>query len=365
MRPILRLATRTTRRTRWTAWGIAVACMVLVGSLSLVDGLSAGVDSATSRFASGPTVYLHGTDLVASAIDETSLVAIPTDFSVLRARPAALNISGVLVTTVVASLTEYHGSTTTVPFPSTAQEIAIDTGLAGEIENASGQPLGATANLTALGVGPVSLEVAPPPGSRPALFPSMWAWVRPDLLIGMNPIVGGPVQAVLTPSPLDPALAARLGLTPLQTVGAAGFAQASVAQAASVLLGLAGLVAVVIALLVANAMGVEVLQRSEEIRTLRSLGASPGVVAAVYEVQALVLALLGATVGSALGVVLVHGLVSFAPLVGFPNLVVLQAPVGPVLAAYGLALAVASLAGLIPAARAASLSRGGLEARPS
>ncbi len=364
-RPILRLATRTTRRTRWTAWGIAVACMVLVGSLSLVEGLSAGVDSATARFASGPTVYLHGTDLVLSAIDESRLVAIPTDFSVVRVHAGALNVSGVTLPIIVASLTEYHGNTTTVPFPSDAQHIAIDTGLAAQFENASGQPLSATANLTAVGVGPIPLQVGPPPGSRPTLFPDTWAWVRPDLLIGMNPILGGPVQAVLTPTPLDPALASRLGLTPLQTVGAAGFAQASVAEASSVLLGLAGLVAVVIALLVANAMGVEVLQRSEEIRTLRSLGASPGVVAAVYEGQALVLALLGATVGSALGIVVVHGLVSFAPLAGFPNLVVLQAPVVPVLAAYGLALAVSALAGLIPAARAASFLRHGSEARPS
>ena len=181
----------------------------------------------------------------------------------------------------------------------------------------------------------------------------------------MNPAEGGPAQAVLTPTPLEPSLAARLGLMPLQTVGAVGFTRASVAEAQSVLFGLAALVAVVIGLLVFNAMGVEVLQRAEEIQTLRGLGAPRSAVLAVYEGRALVSALLGATLGSALGIALAHGIVSFAPLFGFPNLVSLQLPMVPVLAAYGLALGASALAGLAPAARAAAEARRTPEVRPS
>ena len=364
-RPVLRLATRLNHRTRWTAWGIALACMVLVGSLSLVDGLAAGVDSATARFASGPTLYLRGTDLLASTIDEDALVVIPTDYTVLRAHEGTLRINGLVEAVIVASLTDYHGGNATVPFPSGSRELAIDTGLAAQIVAASGEPLDANASLTALGAGAQTFAVAPPPASRPVLFPSTWVWVRPELFVAMSPTLGGPAQAVLTPSPLDPGLAASLGLQPLQTVGAVGFTQASVAEAGGVLLGLAGLVAVVIGLLVFNAMGIEVLERREEIRTLRSLGASPATVLGVYEGQALLVAVVGATVGSALGIVLVHGVVAFAPLFGFPNLVVFQAPVGPVLAAYGLALAAAGLAGLTPAVRAVGLLRRSREAGPS
>lgn len=364
-RPVLRLATRINRRTRWTAWAIAFACMVLVGSLSLVDGLSSGVDSATAHFSSGPTVYLQGNDLLASRIDENAVAAIPTDLAVLRAHAGTLRMNGLVETVIVASLTDYHDGNGSVPFPGGSRDFAIDAGLAAQIERASGSPLNATANLTVLGVGPAELTVAPPPASRPSLFPDTWAWVRPELFIGMNPNLGGPAQAVLTPAPLDPSVVAELGLTPLQTVGAVGFTQASVAEAGAILLGLAGLVAVVISLLVFNSMGIEVLQRTEEIRTLRSLGASPRTVVAVYVGQALLLAVLGATLGSALGIVVVHGLVSFAPLIGFPNLVVFQAPVVPVLEAYGLALAAAAVAGLVPAVRAASLLRRSREAGPS
>lgn len=363
-RPVLRLATRINRRTRWTAWGIALACMVLVGSLSLVDGLGNGMDAATARFSSGPSVYLHGTDLLASAIDENALTVIPTDYAVLRAHEGSLRINGLAEDVIVASLTDYRGGNAST-FPSGTQDIAIDEGLVTRIEAESGSPLDATANLTVLGIGPLDLAVVPPPGGRPSLLPDTWAWVRPEFLVGLSPSLGGPVQAVLTPAPLDPLLAAQLGLTPLQTVGAVGFTQASVAEAGTVLWGLAILVAVVIALLVFNSMGLEVLQREKEIDALRSLGASARTVLAIYEGQALLLALLGATLGSALGVALVHGVVSFAPLFGLPNLVVFQAPVFPVLAAFGLALAASGLAGLVPAVRALAVLRRPSGARPS
>src|SRR5438477_87512 len=52
-RPVLRLATRLTRRTRTTAWAIAFACMVLVGTLSLADGFANGVGSVADRIGSG------------------------------------------------------------------------------------------------------------------------------------------------------------------------------------------------------------------------------------------------------------------------------------------------------------------------
>src|SRR5437879_8802395 len=73
-------------------------------------------------------------------------------------------------------------------------------------------------------------------------------------------------------------------------------------------------------------MILEVHTRTREIATLRSLGASPVTVAGVYEAQAVVLALAGAILGSALGIVAAPAVVSFAPLAGLPHLVVLSPP---------------------------------------
>ena len=356
-RPVLRLATRVSRRTRWTAWAIALACMVLVGSLSLVDGLGAGVDSVTARFSTGPTLYLRGTDLLLSSVDVNALLSISGDYAVLRAHVGTLIVNGTSLSVVVASLTWYHAGNATEAFPADSQQIAVDSGLSHEIEATTGSPPGATVHLTLMDSPPQPLTVAPSPVGRPAMLPDTWGWVRSEFLVALNPLEGGPAQAVITASPLDPALASRLGLAPLQTVGAIGFTRASIAEARSVLFALAAVFAVIIGLLVFSAMGLEVAQRREEIETLRSLGAPPSTVAMIYEAKAAVLALLGATLGSSLGVVVAHAIVSFSPLLGLPNLVALQAPFVPVAFAYALALASAGVAGLVPASRAVRLAR--------
>ena len=92
-RPILRLATRLTRRTRMTAWAIAFACMVLVGTLSLADGFANGVGSVADRIGSGPFVYIRGRELLASEIDADAFSGIPGDFLALRAHVGELEIN--------------------------------------------------------------------------------------------------------------------------------------------------------------------------------------------------------------------------------------------------------------------------------
>lgn len=364
-RPVLRLATRMNRRTRWTAWGVAIACMVLVGSLNLVAGLGTGVGSVTARFSAGATVYLHGSDLLASAIDENAVAAVLSDYVILRVHMGTLSVNDLTLSVAVASLTAYHGGNASVPFPAGSRDIAIDSGLRTQIEAESGRPLAANASLSLFGLPSQNLSVAPAPAARPGFLPDTWAWVRPELPIAMSPADGGPAQAVVTPSPLEPSLAAGLGITPLQTVGAIGFTQASIAEAQSILLVLDVAIAAVIALLAYASVGLEVHLRKEEIRTLRSLGAAPATVAGIYEAKALVLALVGATLGSALGVVLAHAIVSFAPLFGFPNLILLPIPVVPVALAYAVALGAAAVGGLAPARTAVRLAHRRLEARPS
>src|SRR2546428_10065730 len=96
---------------------------------------------------------------------------------------------------------------------------------------------------------------------------------------------------------------------------------------------------------------------AREIATVRSLGASPATVAGVYEAQAAVLTLAGAILGSAFGIVAAHAVVSFAPILGLPNLVVLSPPTAAVVLALLISLVAAVLAGLVPSRRAAVLVR--------
>src|SRR5207247_6586748 len=219
-------------------------------------------------------------------------------------------------------------------------------GLREQIVVESGLPVATSGNLSLFGLHLTDLPIVGPPPTRSELFPDNWAYVRPDLLIAMNATQGGPVQAILADAPLDPAVIASLRLTRLETLGAIGFVRGSVAEVQSSLTLLALVIAVVIGLVVYAAMSLEVHARAREIAILRSLGASPAAVARVYEAQALVLALGGAILGSARGVVAAHAVVSLAPLLGLPNLILLSPPVVP----GGLALA-----GAPPSARAVGL----------
>ena len=361
-RPMLRLATRLTRRTRLTAWAIGFACMVLVGSLSLIDGMSAGVDSVAPRFQTAPYVYLRGQDLLASSIDAAKLAAIPGNYSVLRVRVGNLTVGGISIAVVVASLDVHAGGNTTALFSGGTDSVALDTGLVQEVGDTVGPPAPTAVNLTVSGHAFANLSVAPPPSTRPPLLPATWAWVDPALLVAADSTSGASVQAVVTDAPLDPSLAATLGVAPLNTVGAIGFVQGSVSEARSALAALSIVVGAVIVLLVMSAMGLEVRQREAEIRTLRSLGASPRIVSAVIGTRALLVALLGATLGSALGIGVAHAVVSFAPVAGLPSLILLAPPYGAVLLAYATAVLASLVGAAVPAHRAALIARKAREA---
>ena len=352
-RPILRLVTRLTRRTRATAWAIAFGCMVLVGALSLADGFANGIDSVANRIGSGPALYIRGTELLTSEIDSTDLANLSGAFLTLRAHPALLEMNGLALQTFVVAIESYRNGTVTTLYPVGSRDVSLDTGLRARVLALSGSAPDTTANLTVFGRRLPSLPIVAPIPSRPALLADDWTFVRPELLYSIDPNQGGPVQAIVVERPLDAGLANRMGLTRLETLGAIGFVRGSVAEVQAALQVLSLVIAIVIGLLVYAAMSLEVHQRSGEIATLRSLGAAPTTVASVYEAQAIVLALVGAVLGSALGIVLAHAVVSFAPLLGFPNLVILGPPTNAVLLAVTVATIPAAIAGIVPSRRAA------------
>src|SRR5881296_2655092 len=126
-RPILRLATRLTRRTRATAWAIAFACMVLVGAMSLADGLA-------NRVGTGPAVYIQGNELLASAIDPAMLSNVSGDFVAMRAHAAGLEINGLTLSVFVVALESYHDGVGTIRFPVSPRNVSLDVGLRDQIQ---------------------------------------------------------------------------------------------------------------------------------------------------------------------------------------------------------------------------------------
>src|SRR3989454_1057180 len=257
-RPILRLATRFTRRTRATAWAIAFACMVLVGAMSLADGLANGVGSVANRIGSGPAVYIQGDELLASAIDPAALSNITVDFVAMRAHAAGLEINRLTLSVFVVALESYHDGVGTIAFPAGPRNVSLDVGLRVQIEAESGMAVAASGNVSLFGLHLTDLPIVAPPPTRSELFPDNWAYVRADLLVAMNATQGGPVQAILAAAPLDPAVVASLRLARLETLGAIGFVRGSIAEVQSSLRLLALVIALVIGLLVYAAVSLEV-----------------------------------------------------------------------------------------------------------
>ena len=191
-RPVLRLATRFTRRTRATAWAIAFACMVLVGALSLVDGFARGVGSVADRVEAGPFVYIHGNELLESSIDSNELGAIPADFLAIRVHPGRLEMNGLSLDVIVVGVETFHDGNVTVDYPLGANDVSLDSGLRARIEGLSQRAVGETGNLTVLGLPLIGLPIVGPPPSRPSLFPDDWVYVRPVLLSSIDLVRGGP-----------------------------------------------------------------------------------------------------------------------------------------------------------------------------
>src|SRR2546425_1107839 len=273
----------------------------------------------------------------------------------MRAHAASLEINRLTLPVFVVALESYHGGIGTIAFPAGPRNVSLDVGLRHQIEAESGMPVATSGNVSLFGLHLTDLPIVAPPPTRSAFFPDNWAYVRADLLIAMNATQGGPVQAILAEAPLDPAVVASLRLTRLETLGVIGFVRGSIAEVQSSLRLLALVIAAVIGLLVYAAMSLEVHSRARETATLRSLGASPATVAGVYEAQAVVLALSGAILGSALGIVAAHAVVSFAPVLGLPNLVILSPPAAAVVLALLISVVAAVPAGLVPSRRAAVL----------
>src|SRR5207249_298178 len=191
-RPILRLATRFTRRTRATAWAIAFACMVLVGAVRRGDGLANGVGSVANGIGSGPAVYIQGDELLASAIDSAALSIVPGDFVAMRAHAASLEINRLTLSVFVVALESYHDGIGTIAFPAGPRNVSLDVGLRKQIEAESGMPVAASGNVSLFGLHLTDLPILAPPPTRSELFPDNWAYVRADLLIAMNATQGGP-----------------------------------------------------------------------------------------------------------------------------------------------------------------------------
>ncbi len=312
------------RRTWATSLGIAVAVLLPVGGQLLLDGLASGVETAASRFPAPPVLLLGGDTLSESSIDAALAAATPGWHLDLRVVEAMLLVRTMTtdVYAAAASVTDEGGTRPWIPVASgdvrfgdrllDALSVAPNPGDVASFETA-----GSSVNLTYRGSYSAADGV-----------PALWAILSEDGIVALDPVLTARVSAILVPAGNVAGLAylRSAGLREAPTLGGSRFVTTGVAQAGAALQDLSLVSAVVVGLLVVHGMAVEVLQRGGEISILRQLGASPRRVAALYAAQAFYISALGGAIGTALGVIAAHAVVSFAPLAGLSNLVVLGAP---------------------------------------
>src|SRR2546427_13200654 len=116
-------------------------------------------------------------------------------------------------------------------FPVGARDLSIVVGLGMRILVMSERPVENSGNLSLFGIRLTALPIVPPPPTRSPLFPDTWAYVRADLLVGMDLMHGGSVQAILTNASLDASTASRFAFTRIDAVVAVGVVRGGVAQA--------------------------------------------------------------------------------------------------------------------------------------
>ena len=124
--------------------------------------------------------------------------------------------------------------------------------------------------------------------------------------------------------------------------------EAADAALTQLLIGLGSVALLVGGVAIANIMVMSVLERKMEIGVRRSLGATRGHIRRQFLTEAILLAAIGGVVGVGLGAIVTWG---FAAARGLPVTV----PVEALFGAVGVALLIGTVAGIYPAARAASI----------
>ena len=148
------------------------------------------------------------------------------------------------------------------------------------------------------------------------------------------------------PTTVNPENPDRVEITrPSDALAAREAADAALTQ---LLIGLGSVALLVGGVAIANIMVMSVLERRMEIGVRRSLGATRGHIRRQFLTEAILLAAIGGVVGVGLGAIVTWG---FAAARGLPVTV----PVEALFGAVGVALLIGTVAGIYPAARAASI----------
>lgn len=349
------LALRVNRRTAVTVVGVAVAVMFLMGSSILVLGLQVGSERLRDKFTDSVVLAYKGDDILKGRVQGREISQLGGEFEVLRAVSARVSTSNKSIDAVLVSRASSNVSKI---LPSVKEgEILLGQSLAalmGSDVLVKGTPLtvSALASFT-LSYGGTLARGVP--------LPDDWALVSENVTQTLDPLMAGEYTFLLLPATNVNAQRQlkALGFNLINTTGSLDFYAEGVSRLSTELSLFIIASGVVIVLLVFYSLGLEVAQRSREMRILRQLGASPSQVLSLYTLRSVFLGISGSVIGMAAGIVLASAIISLSPLIGLSNLILIA--FDPWLGGQTLLLCTGAsmLGGSVPAFRAfRALSRG-------
>jgi len=351
------LALRVNRRTAVTIVGVAVAVMFLMGSSILISGLQVGSERLRDRFTDSVVLAYKGDDLLKARVTEQEISQLDGEFEVLRSVSARVAISGKFLDVVLVSRYPLTTNGSKILPAVKEGEILLGQNVAALIGSdilAKGTPLTVSAFVTfALSYGGTFARSVP--------LPDDWALVSDNVTRTLDPLKASEYTFLLLPATNVDAqrqLEAQ-DFNLIYTAGSLEFYAKGVSRLSIELNLFIAASGVVIVLLVFYSLGLEVAQRSRELRILKQLGASPSQVLGLYTLRSAFLGISGGIIGMAAGVVLASAIISLSPLLGLSNLVLIT--FDPWLGGQTLLLCTGAsmLGGLVPTLRAfRAFSRG-------
>jgi len=349
---LIRLATRTSKKTLATALGIALCVMVLSGSISLLDGLQSSTARVADRLDEGPMLVYSTVPLEDSRIDQALLDDLGDSYSALRTVKVSISYGGIpLQDTIVVSVSNATFLEASLAGLGDGEIWVGGALLASAQEKNVTLPQGSFLNVTSIHT---SLALKYERVHPSTLLPDEWALATEETLKLLDPSLEEDASFLLVNE--DSADLPKLrdaGLRVLPTAASVDFFRQGVNSLQPVLWGLAIAVGSIIVVLTFTLSALEVRYRSAEMRTLRQIGASLRFLLGLVLLQSLYVAAIGTILGLSLGSIVTNAVVSIAPLGGMATFVLPAPSIAGLAIPAVVALIAGAIGGFVPAWSAA------------
>ena len=336
----MKIGLRVNKRIFATVIGIAICAAYLVGTISLVEGLHVGADNLSSTFGKYPhLVYNNGTATDSHISNQT--LEFLSEERVARCLISNISIEG--NQTYIISIEDPYKIVSSIPVLE-GDEILVGRELNIEPQTLRLTTPGGGQNFTIKGI------------YTSDFLPDNWIIMPKERLWQLAPELRYQYSFIFIEA--DPGLISQLddmGYTTVQMANIGEFFSHSISEIETSLWWIVFASSIIIILLVYSIMSIEVSYKAPDIKTLKLIGARKSHILSLFLLQGVMISILGAILGLAMGTIVSNFVVSFTPLFGYTSFVEPQATQASIAMPIMLSIITGLIGAMIPAYRAAQI----------